>query len=113
MTADQYEQEAHRLGRLAFEEGRDGIPALDPAMMDLIAQNRDKPFGSAIAPLTCWTSGWVQAALAAPDPENPDDYDPIWDNCERSAAAFGGRSFRSCTHGYLPGECPVCDKEEV
>jgi len=105
MTADQYEQEAHRLGRLAFEEGRDGIPALDPAMMDLIAQNRDKPFGSAIAPLTCWTSGWVQAALAAPDPE--EDPDPEYD------ATDAGPCWRECWHGHEKGLCPTCNREEI
>jgi len=110
MIAKEYEQEAHRLGRLAFTEGRDAVPALDPALMALVEQNQDNV---TVSPLAAWSSGWVQAALAAPDPEDPDDYDPIWDNCKRSVAAFGGRSFRSCTHGYLPGECPVCDKEEV
>ena len=37
-----------------------------------------------------------------------DDYDPIWDDEELSAAFYGGWTHRTCRHGWPAGECPTC-----
>jgi hypothetical protein len=112
MTKDEYANAARELGRLAFEEGRPPIPAQDQAMMDLIAQNQDKPFGSSVAPLQQYHSGWIQANLAAPDPdddEESDDPPDAWDSVTHSAAMYGGSHWPDCPHGHIPGDCPTCD----
>ncbi|HUW09510.1 MAG TPA: hypothetical protein VM537_07245 [Anaerolineae bacterium] len=114
MTNEEYANAAWELGRLAFEEGRPPIPAQDPAMMDLIAQNQDKPFGSAVAPLQQYHSGWIQANLAAPMPDDEDDYDSSpdgWDSVTYSAAMYGGSHWPNCLHGEIAGGCSICNPD--
>jgi len=99
MTAEEYAQTAETMGRKAFEHGRDGIPTQDPALMALIEQNRDNV---TVSPLAAWSSGWVQAALAAPE----EDPDPEYD------ATDEGPSWRECWHGHEKGLCPTCNRGE-
>jgi hypothetical protein len=49
------------LGTIAFNEGRNSVPCLDPALIALLKGNK---VGESIAVLKAWTHSWDAANLA-------------------------------------------------
>jgi hypothetical protein len=58
---------AAALGRIAFEEGRMSVPALDPALCEML-----KGCPCILAVLEAWSRAWHAANLAAPVPGFPE-----------------------------------------